>query len=248
MWCCRSGCAASWLCTASLARHVSSILHVCPEQASIRNHEADDGNEFTEFCQALYSGLWCQDRFPSAKEQPYICCSTDAAQGPHLCHLLEVAAACELPASVKLPDNMIKERANGLLEVFISSGLGIWGTVVILLPLARSPGRCVAPGEAALQNLYCWNAWRVMFMWAIYPSLIVIWTKLLEPDPCGISRIILCLVKAFQSLKIYSLRLLHFTQIFLPATTITTAIYCNCKKLVLPNQSWLFQAKFFICK
>lgn len=37
--------------------HVSSVLHVCPDQASIRNHGADDGNEFADFCQALENGL-----------------------------------------------------------------------------------------------------------------------------------------------------------------------------------------------
>lgn len=53
-------------------------------------------------------------QIPSVREQPYICCSTGAAQGPHLCHLLEVVVACEFPASVQLADDMIKEKGYGL--------------------------------------------------------------------------------------------------------------------------------------
>lgn len=52
-------------------------------------------------------------QIPSVGEQPYVCCSTGAAQGPRLCHLLEVVAARELPASAQLTDDAIKEKANG---------------------------------------------------------------------------------------------------------------------------------------
>lgn len=38
-------------CAKACSRHANSILHVCLQQASIRNHGADDGNEFTDVCQ-----------------------------------------------------------------------------------------------------------------------------------------------------------------------------------------------------